>query len=30
MKNQDKHMNLKCSVLASEDGENHFWLREEK
>jgi len=26
MKNQDKKMNLKCNVIYSDDGDNHFWL----
>ena len=26
MKNQDKKMSLKCNVIYSDDGDNHFWL----
>lgn len=26
MKNQDRKMNLKCNVIYSDDGNNHFWL----
>lgn len=26
MKNQDRKMSLKCSVIDSDDGDNHFWL----
>ncbi len=28
LRNQDQKMSLECSVLISDDGQNHFWLRE--
>ena len=30
MRNPDKRMKVSCNVIASDDGENHFWCRTNK